>query len=209
MADYMGSDEEKIERIKEWFVENGLSTLIVIVLAIGGVVGWRVWQNYQHDTAAQASQVYETMMAALGGASADQARTAADTLIADYEGSTYADYAHLVLAKLAVQEQNLDAAAEQLQAVAEDPAVAELGYTARVRLTRVYLEQGKLDAAEKQISRTFPQAWQGRALELKGDIAQARGDHDAARDAYTTALDLMESGASRNRVQMKLDNLNG
>lgn len=209
MADYMQSDEELIERIKLWLAENGLTTLIVIVLAVGGMIGWRFWQNQQQDTAAQASQVYQSMMTALAGSDDDKAGTSANRLVSDYAGSAYADYAHLVLAKLAVQNSDLDGAAEQLLAVADAAATDELEYTARLRLARIYLEQGKLDAAEKQIARTFPKAWQGGALELKGDIALARDQHDAARDAYSAALDALESGADRNRVQMKLDNLNG
>lgn len=209
MADYMHSDEENIERIKQWFVENGLMLLVVIVLAVGGTAGWRFWHNHQQAVAADASQVYETMMTALSAGSNDKASAAADSLIKDYSGSTYADYAHLLLAKLAVQSNDLKGAATQLKTVAEDPAVDELGYTARVRLARVYIAQGNLDAAEKLVAGTFPKAWQGSALELKGDIAQAQHKESAARDAYTTALDLMQGGADRDRVQMKLDNLNG
>lgn len=209
MADYMHSDEENIERIKQWFIENGLMTLVVIVLAIGGTVGWRVWQNHRQEVAADASQVYENMMTALSAGSNDKASAAANSLIKDYSGSTYADYAHLLLAKLAVEGNDLKGAVTQLKTVAEDPAVDELGYTARLRLARVYIAQGNLDAAEKLVSGTFPKAWQGSALELKGDVALAQHKDSAARDAYITALDLMQGGADRDRVQMKLDNLNG
>ncbi len=209
MADYMHSDEENIERIKQWFIDNGLMLLVVIVLAIGGTVGWRAWQNHQQTVATGASQVYENMMTALSAGSNDKASAAANNLIKDYSGSTYADYAHLLLAKLAVEGNDLKEAVTQLKTVAEDPAVDELGYTARLRLARVYIAQGNLDAAEKLVSGTFPKAWQGSALELKGDVALAQHKDSAARDAYTTALDLMQGGADRDRVQMKLDNLNG
>ena len=91
--------------------------------------------------------------------------------------------------------------------MADDAASKELEYTARVRLARVQIEQGDLDAAEKQISRTFPEAWQAQALELKGDIAGARAKWDAARDAYTSALDALDNGAAKDRVQMKLDDM--
>lgn len=208
MADYIRSEEETIEGIKEWFAKNGLAMLIVIVVAVGGMIGWRSWQGHEQAQAAQASQVYETMMAALQSGNGEaKTRAAANSLIKDYAGSSYADYAHLVLAKLAVQSSDLNSAAEQLKAVTDKPATDELANVARLRLARVYLEQGNLDAAEKQISRTFPKAWQGRALELKGDIAHARNKDAAARDAYTTALDAMQSGTDRDRVQMKLDDL--
>ena len=42
---------------------------------------------------------------------------------------------------------------------------------------------------------------------MKGDIAGAREKWDAARDAYTSALDALDNGAAKDRVQMKLDDM--
>ena len=208
MADYIRDEEEQAERLKEWWQKNGTATIVVIVLAIGSMIGWRQWQEHSSGQAADASKVYESLVAGLGqGGDADQVRSAADTLLEDFESTAYADYARLALAKLAADEGNLNGAAEQLKAVADDAASKELEYTARVRLARVQIEQGDLDAAEKQISRTFPEAWQAQALELKGDIAGAREKWDAARDAYTGALDALDNGAAKDRVQMKLDDM--
>ena len=208
MADYIRDEEEQAERLKEWWQKNGTATIVVIVLAIGSMIGWRQWQEHSSGQAAEAYKVYESLVAGLGqGGSADQVRSAADTLLEDFESTAYADYARLALAKLAADDGNLNGAAEQLKAVADDAASKELEYTARVRLARVQIEQGDLDAAEKQISRTFPEAWQAQALELKGDIAGAREKWDAARDAYTSALDALDNGAAKDRVQMKLDDM--
>ncbi len=208
MADYIRDEEEQAERIKEWWQKNGTATIVVIVLAIGAMLGWRQWQDHSSGQSAEASKVYETMMTGLGqGGNADQVRGAADTLLEEFPSTAYADYAHLALAKLAVDDGNFNGAVEQLDAVAEDAASKELEFTARVRLARVYLQQGDLDAAEQQISRTFPEAWQGQALELKGDIAGAREKWDAARDAYSGALEALDNGAAKDRVQMKLDDM--
>tara|TARA_B100000965_G_scaffold384045_1_gene383881 strand:- start:412 stop:1050 length:639 start_codon:yes stop_codon:yes gene_type:complete len=208
VVDYIRDEEEQAERLKEWWQKNGTATIIVIVLAIGALLGWRQWQDHSAGQAGEASQHYEAMMTALGQqGDADLVRNAADTLIKDFGGSAYADYAHLALAKLAVDDGDLGAAAEQLTTVAEDPATRELEYTARLRLARVLVAQGELDAAGEQIARTFPEAWQGQALELKGDIASVRENWDAARAAYGDALEALDEGAARDRVQMKLDDL--
>ena len=42
---------------------------------------------------------------------------------------------------------------------------------------------------------------------MKGDIADAREKWDAARDAYTGALEALDNGAAKDRVQMKLDDM--
>lgn len=207
MVDYIRSEEEQAEALKEWWVKNGIALVIVIVLAVGGLIGWREWQAHNKEQAADASSAYETLIGALQAGQADQVRTAADMLIKEYGKTSYADYAHLALARLAVDEGDFNSATDLLAAVANDPATPELEYTARLRLARVQIQQGALDAAEKQISRTFPAAWQGQALELKGDIAGAREKWDAARGAYSAALEALDTGVDRDRVQMKLDDL--
>lgn len=205
--EYIRSEEEQAEALKEWWVKNGIILLVVIVLAVGGLVGWREWKSHNSGQAAKASRSYETLMTALQAGQTDQARGAAETLVKEYGKTSYAGYAHLALAKLAVADGDFNSAADQLKAVAETPATPELEYTARLRLARVQIQQGDLDAAEKQLARTFPEAWQAEALELKGDIASAREKWDAGRDAYSAALETLDAGAERDRVQMKLDDL--
>ena len=207
MVDYIRDEEEQAERIKEWWQKYGIATIIVIVLAVGALLGWRQWQEHSAGESGKASVHYETMMQALAAGNADQARGAATTLMDDYDGTAYADYARLALAKLAVDAGDLNAAADQLGEVADNAATRELEYTARLRLARVQVALGDLDAANEQISRTFPEAWQGQALELKGDIASVRENWDAARAAYGDALEALDEGAARDRVQMKLDDL--
>ena len=41
MADYIRDEEEQAERLKEWWQKNGTATIVVIVLAIGSMIGWR------------------------------------------------------------------------------------------------------------------------------------------------------------------------
>ncbi|GAA5125615.1 YfgM family protein [Alloalcanivorax gelatiniphagus] len=207
MVDYIRDEEEQAERIKEWWQKYGIAAVIVIVLAVGSLLGWRQWQEHSAGESGKASVHYETMTQAMAAGNDDQLRSAANTLIEDYDGSAYADIARLALARLAVLDGDLNSAAELLGTVADDPAVRELEYTARLRLARVQVGLGDLDAANEQISRTFPKAWQGQALELKGDIASARENWDAARAAYGDALEALDEGASRDRVQMKLDDL--
>lgn len=207
MVDYIRDEEEQVERIKEWWQKYGLATVVIIVLAVGSLLGWRQWQQYDAGKASEASARYDAMMQALAGDAPDQVRSAAATLIENHDGLAYADYARLALARLAVDEGDLNAAADQLSTVAEDAATRELEYTARLRLARIQIELGDTDAANEQISRTFPKAWQAEALELKGDIAGARENWDAARAAYGDALETLDEGTARDRVQMKLDDL--
>lgn len=208
------TDEEQAERIKQWWRDNGVSVVIAVVVAIAAVVGWQQWQSYQQSSAASASAVYERMSGALSDLSAgnaeavEQVRSAADTLMSEHDGTIYADFAALTLARLAVRDGDLDTAAAELAQVVDSPAEAPLGHVARIRLARVELERGSHDRVAELLNKKLPEPWQGRALELKGDMRLARDDREGAREAYSSALDVLESGdRNRNRVEMKLNDL--
>ena len=131
----------------------------------------------------------------------------ADLLIEDYSGSAYADYARLAKASLAVKSADYDKAVSFLQPVADDGATDALSYTASLRLARVFLQQQAWDQADAQLGKRFPAAFNGMALELRGDLAKAQGEAEQARDLYTQALDVLQDGGEKDRVQMKLDDL--
>lgn len=209
MVDYIRDEEEQVERIKNWWQENGTAAIITVVLAVATLIGWREWQGYQGEQAGEASAEYQAMAQAL---SADPMDTAlvnekADVLIEDFSGSAYADYARLAKASLAVREADYDKAVTFLQPVADDGATDELTYTASLRLARVFLQQQAWEKADAQLGKRFPPAFNGMALELRGDLAKAQGELEQARDLYAQALDALQDGGEKDRVQMKLDDL--
>ncbi len=46
MAEHL-SEEEQLEALKRWLSENGTSTVVGVVLAISGYLGWGFWQDKQ------------------------------------------------------------------------------------------------------------------------------------------------------------------
>jgi len=209
VVDYIRDEEEQVERIKAWWQENGTAAVITVVLAVAALIGWRQWQGHQGEQAAEASAEYQVMVEALSANPMDAAvvNDKADLLIEEHSGSAYADYARLAKASLAVQDADYDKAAGFLQPVADDGATDELSYTASLRLARVFLQQQAWDKADAQLGKSFPPAFNGMALELRGDLAKAQGEAEQARDLYTQALDVLQDGGEKDRVQMKLDDL--
>lgn len=210
------NEDEQVEAIKEWLRKNGVPVLLGIVVVLAGTFGWRAWQAHQYKQDAAASAVYQQMLAGLQQTGANPAdvnamkavQDAADQLVHDWPKSSYADYAHLALAQQAAQRADYDQAIDQLQQVAAKPATKALGYVANLRLARVYLQTGKLDDAAKIVDGFFPQAWQGEALELKGDLLSQRKDAKGAKAAYEAAVSAYgQATAAAERLQMKLNQL--
>ena len=112
----MRTEEEQVEAIKNWWKENGRSTVIGVVIAAVAVFGWRGWQDYERETAEAASALYQSLVQQSQlqpGESLSDERLKSTAYIAnqlktDYSGSTYSLYASLWLAKHAVDQGHLD-----------------------------------------------------------------------------------------------------
>jgi len=208
----MRTEEEQVEALKRWWNENGKSLLAGIAIAILGVVGWNYYGDMQQQEAETASAYYQRL---LGNASASQMgateRSAikqdAQTLKDEFSDGAYAQYAALMLAKVAVAENDLEKAETELRWLlsnAEESALVEL---ANVRLAQVLQAQNRLDQALALVQ-DKNDAWQGRRLEVKGDILLAQGDQSGARGAYEKAKKVAaEQGANTALLSLKIDNL--
>lgn len=209
------SEEEQVAALKNWWEKNGKTLLISLLVAIAVLVGWRQWSTSRLATAAEASAVYERMMAAVGnlqGApdeqSATEIRRHAETLRDDYPRTVYAGQAGLALARLAVAEGDYDQAKAALNEVVRARHSDALVYTARVRLARVLVQTGETDAALAQLDGNFPSAWAGEVAEVRGDALRLGGRLAEARDAYDSAMQVLQAGDSaRERVRMKLEDI--
>ncbi|MDF1781875.1 MAG: tetratricopeptide repeat protein [Alcanivoracaceae bacterium] len=213
MTDY--TEEEQVELIRKWWAENGVSVVVAIVIAVGGLIGWRQWQAHTADQSAAASTIYQKMLEGLESARSrpdsetdyETVRASAQQLVSDYESSAYADYAHLTLARLAVEGEDYATASAELQAVIDAPASETLEWLATIRLARINVQTGELDAAEKLVSGKVPESFTGQALEIKGDILRARDNVSGARAAYSEALEKTEGEAHKELVRMKMQDL--
>jgi predicted negative regulator of RcsB-dependent stress response len=125
----------------------------------------------------------------------------------DFAGSHYAQYASLFAAKVAVEADQLDDAAAELQAVVDAPADATLAELARQRLARVLAAQDKAEQALKLLEGEADQAFLAGREELKGDLLVKLGRSDEAHAAYVKAKAALSDDAAVGGLQMKLDDL--
>jgi predicted negative regulator of RcsB-dependent stress response len=135
---------------------------------------------------------------------ADVVRGHAETLKSFVSGSEYADFASLMLARLAVANEEYDAAAAELRAVMESTRDDSLALLARLRLARVEVTRGDATLALALLDQVDPASYKGLYAELKGDIQSLQGDKEAARAAYQLALDALDPTDSRSRAVIEL-----
>lgn len=200
------TDEEKVEAIKKWWKDNGLSVVAGVVIGLGAVFGWRWWGQYQDSVAQEASAAFEALMAT-ADAPGDEAPLAQAGAIADaYASTPYAALSALMKARIAVEAGDTAAARLALEEAIEkapDPALARI---AALRLARVLLAEDNLEGARAVLDRHGDVGpFRGDFAAVRGDIAAAAGRTAEAREAYETAL--AAGTANPELVQLKLDNL--
>lgn len=205
------TEDEELAVIRDWWQRNGKPLLTGGALALVVVFGWQAWQKHQVAEAQGASVLYqqllENSLVADGKADVGKVAELAGKLKADYAGSQYAQYASLLLAKVAVEAGKLDDARAELQAVLDKPADATLGELARQRLARVLASQGKTEDALKLLAGDADQAFVAAREELKGDLLVKLERSDEALQAYEKAKAALTAEAAVGGLQIKIDDL--
>ncbi|ENO8975788.1 YfgM family protein [Vibrio parahaemolyticus] len=197
------TEEQQVEAIKDWWKENGKAVIIGAVVGLGGLFGWRYYQDTVIQASETASQSYTTAMNALQEKGVD-AQSDVQAFIESNEVKEYSVLAALQLAKAQVEAKDFAAALEQLKWAQSNTKDAALSPLIIYRIARIETEMGNFDAANTELGKVTDTAWTGRIAELRGDIALRQGDKDAAYAAYTEAQQAADASPT---LQMKLDDL--
>lgn len=215
MAEHL-SEEEQLESLKRWWKENGLSTVIVVVLAVGGYFGWDLWKGHRQAQAEAASTLYQSMMdvasiapgESLSESKREQVVALAEQLKNDYSGTQYARYAAMLLARLAVEKDDLDTATQQLQ-WAEKGADEGLSLIIKLRLARLEAARGNLDQAIDMLQGVEARTMASAYAEAIGDFQVLKGDKQAAYAAYQDALQklVLNDNQTRAIIELKLNHV--
>ncbi|CAM3479898.1 MAG: YfgM family protein [Halomonas sp.] len=207
------SDEEQLDAVKRWWKENGISLVAGAVLAGAGVFGWHAWQNYQQGQSEAASMLYQqivnmTTNNELADDDVASVREMVSELNEEHGNTLYAELALLLDARLAVQQDDLEGAKASLESVANDSSRRYVQSLAWLRLARVELADGNPDEALTLLEKPISDALAAQRANVRGDAFVAKGDTDAARDAWENAMELAQTqDQPLYGVQFKLDDL--
>lgn len=198
------TEEEQVEALKRWWKENGRSTIIGVIAGIVIIVGWNIWQDYKQNQALQASALYAQLLNAQNEGNWESAEKIAERIQDQFGRTSYSDYAGLFRAKIKVQEGDLAAAREVLEAVAKRGG-DEVAQVARLGMVRLMLAKGEYEQGLQMIAETkYSDGFSGAYDELKGDLYVALDRLGEARTAYQSAL---RGGHKSPLLQFKLDDI--
>ena len=195
MAEHL-SDEEQLENLKKWWREYGVIAITVVTLSVGGYFGSVFYKERQQSQAEEASVLYQQMMEV---ALVSPGQTLDDTQYKLVEGlasqlkdsfssSQYARYAALLMAKIFVEKNDLDEAAEELKWALND-ADEGLELVIKLRLARIEASRGNIDLALAMIDDTDAGTMASAYSEAQGDFHLMKKDEVSAYKFYLQSLD--------------------
>jgi len=199
VSDYL-TDEEQLDKLRNWWQQNGLMLACAVVVSVIGVVGWRWYTEYRADQVAGASDLYADYLAA-EGAERDNIAT---TLAREFPESTYQVLVLLRESQERIVAEDVEGAEVQLKkalSVASDDILADV---VRLRLARVLQQLEHTDEALSTLGQVNSLGMRSQVQELKGDIHMVRGERAAAHEAYAAALAEAGEGAQRPILKMKV-----
>ena len=201
-------EQEQLDELKHFWKEYGDFITWVLIAVFGTIAGWNGWQYWQRTQATQASALYdEVERAAEAGDAAKVERAFAD--IKDkFGGTTYAQQAGLLAAKVQADKGNAEGAKAALGWVAEKASDEGYQASAKLRLAGLLVEAKAYDEALKQLAGTFPKSFEPLVADRRGDVYNLQGKKTEAKAEYLKAWQAMSETADyRNLVEVKLNAL--
>ena len=216
MAEHLTEDEQ-IQALKQWWQKNGLFTILLVVIGVGGYLGWQFWQNYQQQQVEAAAAIYDDLLEAItvtpDNPLTEERRKTIDYLVdklkTEHDDSFYSLGGAMYAAKIAVEENEPEKAAELLQWALDHSDSNETEKVLRLRLARVMNALKDYDEALKYSQYDDIDQFTSLFAAVRGDSYLGKGDVSAAKAAYQLALDNVfpTQNQQRQLLNMKIADL--
>jgi predicted negative regulator of RcsB-dependent stress response len=210
-------EQEQLDRLNAFWQKYRNLITGVVTAALFAYAGYSAYQWWRTSQATSASQLYETMVAAINKGDKDQTLRAADDLQKQFSTTSYAAMSSLIAAKIASDAGDSTKAMDYLRWAAKNSSDPGYLALAKLRLTTQLIEQGaEKDFAEADVILNekpvagFEALW----LERRGDwylaqkkLADARKSYEAAWKQLDQAKEFPEE--ARRLLKVKLDAVGG
>lgn len=183
-------EQELIDRIGTWWRENGISLVGTLVLVVGGWSGWNFYASYSQEQAQKAfghlAEYVELRVS--GEGDSERALKLLALLDDEHQGSADQLLSHFYRAHDAMEAGAFDTAREHLSHAIQNAPGGHLEGLARLRLARVYIEQGEAQMALELLAEVEGPGFLAMRDELRGDAYWQLEDQSSAHESYQSAL---------------------
>jgi len=203
-------EQEQIDEFKVWWKLHGYKVVLGVTAFLLLAGGWRAWQTWQHNQAAEASMLFDTAVQAASMNDLKAAKGATARIMENQAHSAYATPAAWLAGRVNYESGDLKSARAQYEYALEHAKDDGLKQLARIRLAGIRFEDKDFAGALALLNEPFDPAFLGLAAQLKGDILAEQGKPSEARTAYKLALEkLGDKSSLKPLLEIRLDALGG
>ena len=182
------SEKEQIDQIRAWWSEYGGYVIGGLGLGIALLVGFNYYEDSKLESQLGGSTLFESLTDHVVTGRVEEAEAVVAQLADNYGDTTYAAQGKLALARLYMDQNRDQDAADQLTEVVDSEADEAVKHVARTRLARILQYQGNsqgvIDLLDGLESDAFAAVWS----ELRGDAHAEMGQIEEAMESYQAAL---------------------
>ncbi len=207
---YNLEEQESIENLKGWWEKWGTPVTAVMAVVAVAFAGFNGWRWCKHQQTAKAAGAYAVLQSAIAGKDEKNIKSLSDGLCDKYGSTVFGPLAAFAAARVAMENGDLQGAADKLKWVVDKAGREEFEAIARVRLAGVYLDQKKADQALSLLESFKPKSDGEKAIvgDRLGDVYQVLGRPADARRAWTQAREATEDAAGFGRLlAIKIESL--
>ena len=201
-------EQEQLDQLKHFWKQYGNLITWALILVLGAFAGWNLYQRWQQSQASQAAALYDEVERVAKAGDVAKLDRAMSDMKDKFPGTTYAQQAALLSAKVYFEGGKIEQAKASLSWVAEKSPDEGYRAIARLRLAAVLMESKTYQDALKQLNGTFPVEFAALVADRKGDIFSLQGKRSEARAEYEKAFKTFGERADYRRlVEVKLNAL--
>jgi predicted negative regulator of RcsB-dependent stress response len=206
MAVELYDEHEQGERVRKWIKEYTPAIIVGLILAFGGIFGFRYWQDYRADQQLMGSDYYQVVSQQVTEGNLESAESEYQVMLETVGETAYTGLAGMQLAAAWVDDGRLSPAAEIYRGILENRRLESLSPVAKLRLARVLEARGEYEQALSLLEGAAPEGFEASWAETRGDLLFERGRVDEARAAWEDALARRTAdGGNPRLLQIKID----
>ncbi len=203
-------EQEQIDEFKVWWKLHGMKVILGVTAFLVIVGGWRAWETWQRNQAAEASMLFDTAVQAASLNDLKSAKSITARIMENQARSAYATPASWLAGRVNYENGDLKSARAQYEYALEHAKDDGLKQLARIRLAGILFEEKDHAGALALLNKSYEPAFQGLAAQLKGDVLIEQGKPSEARTAYKLALEKLDDKSSlKPLLEIRLDALGG
>ena len=195
------SEKEQIEQIRTWWSVYG--GYVIFGVAAGAILlfGVNYYQNSKMNAQLEASSLYQQLTDHVVDGNLEAAEVAAGELAASYADTPYSAQSKLALARLYMDKNRDEDAADALRELLAGDSGDEIKSVARLRLARILLYQERPQEVVDLLENEGNEAFAALYGDVLGDAYAALKRFEDAEAAYQSVLmDPLAQGTVNQRL---------